>query len=296
VTALTTALGLRYQAVRREFNARVVPNSLPGTNGYVDRTVNSWLPSAEGNYAVTQDTHAYLQWSKGALVPNQSFFYTGNPTQSNQAEPQTSQAFQGGLIYVTGPAQATLDAYWINVDNYVSTITTGGNTQFVNDGKVRYQGIETEGRLEIGAGFSGVFNGSLMRAEFRTSAVTSPAQQAGDRLPLAPTYTALVGLLYAHGPWTGSVLVKFVGTQYQGKNGSADGANFRVDPYHYTNLTLSRALDDLAGLRHARLGLRIDNVENRAFVTDVAGPSAAGPLLVNVLPRRSYLLTFECAL
>jgi iron complex outermembrane receptor protein len=296
VSALTTALGLRYQVVRREFNARVVPNSLPGTDGYVNRTVNSLLPSAEGNYALTEDTHAYLQWSKGALVPNQSFFYTSDPAHSNQAQPQTSQAFQGGLIYVTGPVQATLDTYWIDVDNYVSTINTGGTTQYVNDGKVRYQGIETEGRLDIGAGFSGVFNASVMRAQFRTSGVTSAAQQAGDRLPLAPTYTALVGLLYGQGAWTGSLLVKFVGTQYQGKNGSADGANFRVEPYHYTNFTVSRMLDDVVGARRSRLSLRIDNVENRAFVTDVAGPSAAGPLLVNVLPRRSYLVTFECDL
>jgi iron complex outermembrane receptor protein len=296
IPALTTALGLRYQRVRREFDASVVPNSLPGTNGTISRSVNSLLPSAEGNYALTEDTHAYLQWSKGALVPNQSFFYSSNPTQSNQAEPQTAQAFQGGLIHVNGPVQMTLDAYWIDLDNYVSTINIGGNTEYVNNGKVRYRGIEAEGHFEIGAGFNSAFNASIIRAQFRTSGVTSAAQQAGDTIPFAPSYTGLFGLLYDRDGWTGSLLIKFVGTEYQGKNGSSDGSNFKVNPYHYTNFTVARAIDELVGLRHSRIGLQVNNVENRTFVTDAAGPSAAGPLLVNVLPRRSYLLTFQCDL
>ena len=33
-----------------------------------------------------------------------------------------------------------------------------------------------------------------------------------------------------------------------------------------------------------------------AKTTDAAGPSLAGPPLVNVLPRGSYLLTFRCDL
>ncbi|HXC76534.1 MAG TPA: TonB-dependent receptor, partial [Candidatus Acidoferrum sp.] len=112
---LTIQPGLRYQYVRRGFDAPVVPNSLPSTNGDIHRSVSSVLPSVEGNYAFTRDFHLYVQWAEGALVPNQSFFYTANPTQGNQAQPQTSQAIQGGVIY-TGPcASATLDAYWVDL-------------------------------------------------------------------------------------------------------------------------------------------------------------------------------------
>ena len=291
--SLTVIPGLRYQRVRRGFDASVVPNSLPGTNGEVGRQVNSWLPSLEGNYAFVPETHAYLQWSKGALVPNQSFFYTSNPSQGNQAQPQTDQAVQGGVIHAAGPVNLTVDAYWIELKNYVSQVTVDGNTEYINDGKVRYRGVEAEGNLYFGAGWTGVANASLIRAQFLTAGVTSAKQQAGDTIPLAPSYTALVGLLYGKGGWNGSLLTKFVGTEYQGKNGSSDPASFKVNPYYYTNLTVSRDLDDVIGLRHATLSVQINNLQNRRSVTDAAGPSIAGPPLVNVLPKRNYLVALR---
>jgi iron complex outermembrane receptor protein len=294
--ALKVLSGLRYQRVRRGFEASVVPNSLPGTNGDVGRRVNSLLPSVEGNYAFVPETHAYVQWSKGALVPNQSFFYTSDPSQGNQAKPQTAQALQGGVIHAAGPLQLTVDAYWIDLKDYISTLNIGGDTQYINNGKVRYRGLEAEGNIDLGAGFTAVANASLIRAQFRTSGVTSATQQAGDTIPFAPSYTALVGLLYARGAWNASLLTKFVGVEYQGKNGSSDAASFRVNPYNYTNLTLSRALDDVTALHHAALSLQVSNVQDRNPVTDAAGPSLAGPPLVNVLARRSYLLTFRCNL
>jgi iron complex outermembrane receptor protein len=294
--ALTVMPGLRYQRVRRGFEASVVPNSLPGTNGEIGRHVNSLLPSVEGNYALVPETHAYLQWSKGALVPNQSFFYTGDPAQGNQAKPQTAQALQGGVIHAAGPVNLTVDAYWIDLKDYISTLNVGGNTQYINNGKVRYRGLEAEGSVDLGAGFTGVANASLIRAQFRTAGVVSPAQQAGDTIPFAPSYTALVGVLYAKGAWNASLLSKLIGVEYQGKNGSADAASFRVNPYNYTNFTVSRALDDVIGLRHATLSVQVSNVQDRTPVTDAAGPSLAGPPLVNVLAKRSFLLAFRCNL
>ena len=79
IDGLTVRPGLRYQTVKRSFDALVVPNSKPGTGGPVDRSVSAVLPSVEGNYAFTPQTHGYLQWSKGSLVPSQAFFYTANP-------------------------------------------------------------------------------------------------------------------------------------------------------------------------------------------------------------------------
>lgn len=294
--ALTVMPGLRYQRVRRGFEACVVPNSLPGTNGEIGRHVNSLLPSVEGNYGVVPETHAYLQWSKGALVPNQSFFYTGDPSQRNQAKPQTAQALQGGVIHAAGPVNLTVNGYWIDLKDYISTLNVGGNTQYINNGKVRYRGLEAEGDVDLGAGFTGVANASLIRAQFRTAGVTSSAQQAGDTIPLAPSYTALVGVLYSRGAWSASVLTKFIGVEYQGKNGSSDAASFRVNPYNYTNFTVWRAFNDVIALRHATLSVQVSNVQGRTPVTDAAGSSLAGPPLVNVLPRRSYLLTFRCDL
>ena len=295
--SLDVRAGLRYQAVRRRFNASVVPNSRPGTDGEVSRGVHNLLPNLEGNYALAANTHVYLQWAQGALVPNQSFFYTNKPALGNQAQPQTSRAVQGGMVYSAGPANLSVGVYQIDLRNYVSQVTDSSkNTLFINNGKVRYRGIEVEGNVELGFGLTAVLNGSLIRAQFRNDAMATATQRAGDTIPLVPSYTGLLGLLYRQSEWSGSVLAKFVGTEYQGPGGSGDGPDRRVAPYHYINLTATRALDDLLGHQHATVSLQISNLENRTPITDSAGRAAvgpAGPLLVNVLARRGFTLYFR---
>jgi iron complex outermembrane receptor protein len=292
--SLDIRTGLRYQHVRRGFDASVVPNSRPGTPGEVTRSFGSVLPSVEGNYALDTTTHVYAQWGKGSLVPSQAFFYTNDPALGNQAQPQTSQALQGGVVYAGDRVNLTVDAYEIDFSNYVSQVTDAEkNTLFVNNGNVRYRGLEGEGNVALGLGFAAVLNGSLIRAQFRNDAMATPTQRAGDTIPFAPTHTGLLGLLYRRGLWSGSLLTKFVGAEYQGPGGSADGPDRRVGSYHYSNLSLTRALDDFVAHRRASAGLEINNLENRSPVTDSAGRAAIGaarPLLVNVLPKRSFTL------
>ena len=62
--------------------------------------------------------------------------------------------------------------------------------------------------------------------------MTSSIQLAGDSIPLAPHYTGLAGLLYTRDLWRASLFAKFIGTEYQGRNGSADGATVHASaPY-----------------------------------------------------------------
>lgn len=295
-SALTVRPGLRYQQTGRKFSAAVIPTSKPGTNGEISRSVSSILPSLEANYMFTPEVHGYAQWSRGALTPNQSFFYTANPALGNQAEPQKSQALQGGVIYTAGPINVTADAYLVDLKDYVSTTTDANhNTVYANSGRVRYRGIETEGNVQLGYGLSAVANASIIRAQFRDAGMVSGVQ-AGDSIPLVPTYTALLGALYANGPWGGSVITKFVGTEYQAAGGSSAGTDRRVTPYTYTNVTVSRSLDEWLGTHHSNVSLQINNIANSTPITDSAGRSAIGangPLLVNVLARRNVMLSFH---
>lgn len=300
IPALTVKPGLRYQTVKRGFNASVVPTSRPGTGGEIDRTVHSLLPSLEGNYAFTPDTHGFLQWSRGSLVPSQAFFYTSNPALGDQAKPQTSQAIQGGVISTVGPLSVTADAYLVNLKNYISTTTDANkNTVFLNNGRVRYRGLELEGSANLGVGLTAVANASVIRAQFGDPGLVSPAQQTGDTIPLAPRYTALVGVLYGNGPWSGSLLTKFVGAEFQAAGGSSAGPDRRVASYAYTNATVSRNFDRWLGSRNVGLTFAVNNVFNQTPITDSAGRAAvgaSGPLLVNVLARRNYMISFRCDL
>jgi iron complex outermembrane recepter protein len=290
--------GLRYQSVKRTFEATVVPTSQPGTNGSIDRKVNSTLPSLSTNYALMPDTNVYAQWSNGALVPNQSFFYTASPAAGNQVKPQTSRALQTGLRHASAGWAGSVDAYLIDFKDYISASTDPGTkiTSYLNGGKVRYKGLEFEGNAELGLGFSAVGNASVLSAKFQQAGMTNAAQLAGDDIALVPKYTGLLGLVYQRAQWNGSVLTKFIGLQNQGRNGSSDGPNFQVAAYSYTNVTVGRGLDDLLGMGRSRLSFQINNVEGRHPVTDTAGPSVAGPLNVNVLAGRNYTLSLSVEL
>lgn len=290
---LTLRPGLRVQQVERKFEASVVPNSLPGTTGELSRTVTSTLPSLDGHYHLSDTVQFFAQWSKGALVPSQSFFYTANPTASNQAQPETSRALQAGVTLGRDHANVTVDVYQIHLNNYISTVTVNGNTEYVNDGGVRYRGLELEGNYELGAGFTLSGNASVIRAQFQQSGVTSAAQMAGDDIPFAPRYVGLTGIVYNKGKWSGSLLTKFIGPEYQGKNGSSDGPNYHVDAYNYTNMTITRDISDLLALKQARVSFAIYNLQNKSPITDTAGPSAAGPLEVNVLAKRNFMLSIS---
>jgi iron complex outermembrane recepter protein len=290
---LRVRFGLRYRDVTRDFDASVIQNFLPGTSGQVSKTVHSTLPSIDAAYRLGEESSVFAQVSKGSLVPSQSFFYTSNPTAGNQVDPETSTAVQLGVVRQTTHYGIGFDVYNINFDNYVSTIVQNGDTLYVNSGSVRYRGVETEGHVNLGLGVTAVANASLIRATFQQSGMTSPIEMAGDTIPYAPSYTGLLGLVYGQGPWGASLLTKFVGTEYQGKNGSADGGTYRVNAYSYTNATVTRNLIDWLGAQRVRLTFAINNLWNSDAITDNAGPSIAAPNsnLLNVLARRNYMIS-----
>ena len=122
--------------------------------------------------------------------------------------------------------------------------------------------------------------------------MTSTLQRAGDTIPYAPNYLALAGVTYQNGPWGGSLLTKFLGTEYQGKNGSADGSTYRVNEYSYTNATATRTFDELLVLKRLRLTAAVNNLFDSDATTDNSGPSSQGPNLINVLAKRNYSLSF----
>lgn len=287
----TMTFGMRWRSVTRDFDAAVIQSFLPGTGGNVSRSVASSLPSFDTTYRLAARTSIYAQVARGSLDPSQAYFYTAHPGLGNQVAPESALAAQAGIVQSGTRYGISLDAYNIDFNNYVSTVVQGGDTLYVNSGSVRYRGVETEGHVQLGGGLSAVANASLMRATFQDSNMTSAAQLAGDTIPFAPRYTGLAGFLCARGQWRASLLAKFIGTEYQGRNGSADGATYRVGAYSYTNLAVTRFLRDPLSPQNVRLTLAIDNLWNSDPITDSAGPSVLGPELVNALPRRNFMIS-----
>jgi iron complex outermembrane receptor protein len=285
---LQVRLGVRWRDVNRDLDASVLQNFLPGTGGTVGHRVTATLPGIDASYRISSTASVYAQAARGSLVPSQSFLYTAHPASGDQVSPENALTTQIGAVLKADAYGLGLDAYNINFDNYVSTSTRAGQTFYINSGSARYRGIEAEGHLRLAPGLSLVANGSMLRATFQDSFITSSMQHAGDSLPYAPRYTALAGLLYARGRWGASLVSKFIGTEYQGANGSADGAKYRVGAYSYTDASLSCNLPRLRGTQRIHLALTVGNLMGSDAITDNAGPSILGPTLLNVLPGRSF--------
>jgi iron complex outermembrane recepter protein len=288
--------GLRLQRVERALNGATLPTSLPGTNGVIGKTVTSTLPSLGMHYTLDAHQFLYAQWSRGAIVPLLSYFNTTTPMLSNQAAPETGVGLQMGWNWSDQNSRLNWDVYQVNLENYFSKVVVAGNTQYINNGAVSYRGVEAEGQTKLSEFMTLFGNASLIRAQFDNNAVTSATQKAGDTLSFAPTYLGLLGFMYQRGDWSANLTSKWVSGQYQGKNGSADGSNYFVPSYNYTNLSVFKYLDVASDFHELKLGLTVSNLLNQTPLTDTAGPSAAGPLLVNVLAPRSYLLSLSAKL
>ena len=304
--ALNIRPGVRYQEVERGLDAPVIASYVTrGYDGEVGRRYSTTLPSLDAHYRFNAEFDGYIQFAKGALVPNQNYFYTsvGKPPvqdlqNGNQAAAQTSNGAQIGLTWEQDGSTLAVTAYHINFENYVGKYTPpGGVVEYTNLGSVLFRGIEFEGHTQITPNLGVAGNFSLLRATFEndvpglSGAVSGAPQRAGDDIPLIPNYTGFLGIIYSSRPWQASLVAKFVGAEYQGKAGQVDGPQFHVAPYSYANFNIARSLGGFGPFYKTRVSFSVDNVFNRIAITDAAGPAADGSTLINVLQQRNYLLS-----
>jgi len=274
----TLSGGARYLDFKRSLNAAINQNNLPGTGGELDKKWNKVLPSLDANYRIDQRTSIYGQISKGLLGPNLNTFYSGNPLGNNQVAPQQSTAYQAGVVTRGDAFTLSADVYQVDFDNYIAKSGSGANAVFFNAGSVRYRGLEVEGNLLIGGGFSIYANGSINRGTYQEDGLASAGQawKSGQIVSNVPRYTGVLGLLYQDHDWKASLLTKFNGSQYQGKNGEADGALYQVGAYSVTNFTLARGFDAPFGFgKHADVRVGVNNLLNTHHITDNMGPATS---------------------
>ncbi|WP_084186812.1 TonB-dependent receptor [Andreprevotia chitinilytica] len=301
---LTVTPGLRYQNFQRTLNANINQNNLAGTGGNVSKTWNSFLPSLDVHYQFTPLWTGYAQVGKGVLAPNLNTLYSGNALANNSVEPQTSTAYQLGTVYKADSFTLNADVYLVDFTNYIAKSGGGANATYFNAGGVRYSGIEAEGNVLVGYGFSIYANGSLNKAVFKEDGLASAGQgwKSGQTISGVPQYTAALGLNYAMSQWKAGLITKFVGSMYQGKNGEADGDIYRVGSYSVSDFSLSREFSNLLPhTKNVRISFTINNLFNTHAITDNNGPAAndtsggkdPNQFLYYFVPERSYFLSLR---
>ena len=230
-------------------------------------TYTADLPFLTVNYAITDRLAAYGQFARGFLAPPLSVLYVANP-QLSTVESERSTNYQAGVVYHGSALSLDADVYRIDFSNKFSSFTStvpGEGVVFINQGAVRYQGIEAQATYALPMGFAVFANGS------RNEAKTDNPGVIRQQVAKAPEYTAAGGILYKHGPIRFSLIDKWVGRQFFiNPTGSTvvgnayDSAIYQSRGY---NTAIVSARYDIGPVR---LGVEINNLFDSQRVTNIS--------------------------
>ncbi len=266
---LTVTPGIKYVNLKRNVNA-AMENS--GGGGFLrgplvgSETYEKPLYFLTANYRFQPDWSVYFQYATGFLIPSLSTLYV-NSLSLNQLKPQESTNYQVGTVYSHGDFTFDADAYKIDIANLQIPDPTG--QFYINAGDGQYYGVEGEAAYALPFGVTLFANGSLNRSKVNHAPV-----------PNSPSWTAAVGGLYYHGPWSGSLTFKQVGHLAAFINGAAptvtpDGVALaagqprQIGPYSTTDASIAYDFG------HFKLKLAGFNLFDHRSITSITGPTAS---------------------
>ncbi len=252
------------------------------------------MPSFDVHYAVQPNWSVYGQYAVGDQIPSTNVFDVPNAKVTSTPLPTKAKTLQFGSVYKSEGFTFDADIYRTTLENpYSSSIDiTTGNPVFTLNGTAVTQGIELEGNIILGNGFSLYLNQTYGSAKYDT----------GMWVAGAPADTKSLGLNYQAGGLDAGIFFKRIGTVYA-DNGSTHQA-FTIAPVTLANLFVNYSVNQpMAFLKSSKLQLAVNNLFDRHDIVDVAAagtktssslaPSAAD--LLTVLPARSIALTFTAA-
>ncbi len=268
--------------------------TITGGAPFVDNGVKytDTLPSLDLHYQFGPNWSAYAQIARGDQIPSTSVFDAPNAKVATTPKATKSTTTQVGTVWQADRWNLSADIYRIRLDSpYSSSLdpATGEPVYFLN-GKEISQGVEAEGTVMLGGGFSVYANATVGTTKYDT----------GKWVAGAPADTETLALNYQHGGWSGGLFVKRVGKVYA-DNGATHEA-FGIDPVTLANLFINyRIKNPVSFSKLAKLQLGVNNLFNRHSIVDVAAAgtktsSSAAPSpsdLLTVLPERSVSATLS---
>jgi len=284
---LTVTPGFKYMSFTRKINAPI--NSKTRAPEYDSTNYTAELPYLSANYKITSEWSAYAQYAKGFLVPPLKAFYV-NDSSANELAPEKSTNYQLGTVYNVDNLNLDADIYYVRASGAFQK----ESGIYVNDGTVRFKGVEAEGTYAFndGAleGLAIFANGSLNQALKLDPGNADNNKQIGS----VPKWTAAFGVIYKQNGVSVSLINKFMGEQW-GQDG--EEPDYKIGSYNVTNF--------VAGYDFGMVKLQagIYNLFDHQNITDI-NVSGDGLALDNpnstssvyFLPERSYQLTLRVTL
>jgi iron complex outermembrane receptor protein len=210
---LTITPGIKSVLMKRAISAPVIKSPRQPAH-YYDK-FGKTLDFLTVNYKLTKNWSVYSQYANGLLMPPINDLYVTDFTK-NTAEPQTTTNYQYGTVFQSRHVAIDADIYRIDVNNLYQADATGNS--FINAGHAYYRGFEGQVSYAFDNGVTLFANGSTNKTR----------NDQGNRITKAPKDTQGAGVLYNHGPWSGSLLFKRVGSQIMNTNPES----WVVNPYN----------------------------------------------------------------
>ncbi|HEX7760722.1 MAG TPA: TonB-dependent receptor [Caulobacteraceae bacterium] len=257
-------------------------------NAYSD-TFNKPLYFATANYKIQDNWTTYFQFATGFLEPPLSVLQTNSPNVT-ALKPQETRNYQLGTVFHSSRVTFDADVYYITFDNLISSAACGGaitncqtgDTVFFNVPGAIYKGIEGQITFQVIPHVDLFANGSVNSAK---SEVTH-LQIAG-----APSSTAAIGVQYREGPWSLSVIDKYVGQNHAvdvSDTGAASLATYNaytIKAYYNTDLKV------VYNFGSWRLEGALYNLFNSQQVTKISAGKTIAADQYYFQPGRSFQLS-----
>ena len=249
---------------------------------------DSWLPSVDANYRLTNNWSLYGQYAMGSVIPPSSVFDVKNAVVETIPKPTNVRTFQVGSVAKFKRVSADVDGYYSHFQNaYSSTLdpTTGEPVYYLTPDSIT-KGVEAEGNIYIGAGVSVYANATAGNAKY-----------VGSELWVqnAPRNTQSIGLTYQWKNWDFGFFDKRIGQMYN-DNGSTHEA-VTISPFSVVNMYINYTVKNQSYLRDSKIRLSFNNLLNNQSIVGVIPASTATSVastndVLTILAPRSIMVSF----
>jgi iron complex outermembrane receptor protein len=252
----------------------------------------SWMPSAVARYRIKNNWTAYAQFATGSNIPPSGVFDSKGAQVAVLPKPEAVKTYQIGSVVKFNRWTLDVDAYYSHFQNpYSSFLDTAGESFFYQTGPSNTKGVEAEGNIAIGHGFSVYLNGTMGAAKYQGGAKYA---NGGLWIANTPKDTEAAGLTYQRKSWDVGMFNKRVGRMFN-DNGTINQA-VAIDPFNVTNMFANYTVKGDSFLRGTKIRFAVNNLFDQHSIVGVAPAStksnapAPGDILT-LLPARSVSIT-----
>lgn len=239
-----------------------------------------FLPQIGAVYRVTGNAELFASYTENmrafvSAVTSGPFSTTqvGFDSISGELKPETSQTYEGGARFRSGPFQGSLAGYYVNFDNRLLAITSGlgiqGNPSVLaNVGAVHTYGFEAAATVRLPAGFSATASYAYNVSQYQDDVVDglgNVVETDGKDVPDSPRNIASAELAY-----TGDILFGRIGGNYMSKRYYSYTNDVSVGGRFLLDASLGAKVPDGHGfLSGVALEVSVTNLTDKKYVSTV---------------------------